>query len=155
MSDPVGVPRVEAELSAFTALLDPAIRGGIRLSDPYQMTQVREADADWPKGYGSIWGEPVVGGVYLHFTRDDLLLYVGMAVSLGNRLGDYFKHADFPSDKTCKIIDPELERLGACKVRVIKLDDRLKYLAPAIEWYLIEKLDPPINKQRKRKGAAS
>lgn len=150
MATPVLLDTVRERLAQFVDLLAPKHQALIQLSKPYQMRKLRDAMEDWPKKYEEIWGAPVIGGVYLHFNEDDELLYVGMAVCIGRRLNAYYKYMDYPRDQSCRIADEALEAKGASRVRVVKLNDELKFLIPALEWFLIEVLDPPLNKQRRR-----
>jgi hypothetical protein len=74
-------------------------------------------------------------------------LYVGKAALLGIRLGAYYKHTDIPRDTSCTVIDSRLADKGASGMRVVLLNNDLKFFAPALEWFLIHYLDPPLNTQ--------
>jgi len=138
---------VLGELESFKVNLVPeSLRGKIRLTSRYELFEGRHGKPHWPENYGKVWGNEGGTGVYLHFNADDLLLYVGKAVSIGGRLGAYFEYGD---QRACRIkYEPLKDSVG---VRAIVLDgEPLKFLTPSLEWYLIDKLDPPVNKQHKR-----
>ena len=143
------VADVENCLEEFKQFLAEGSRQKISLSKPYRFIDSKLGKPHWPANYATEWGE-VGPGVYFHFNEEDRLLYIGKAVSIGSRLGAYFKHTDLPSDTTCKIIDPQLEKYGSRAVRVVALPDELDFLAPSLEWFLIQRLPTPVNVQGKR-----
>lgn len=148
---------VEAALEEFRGLLNSSLQPKLKLTELYRVRSLgkaKEEDIHWPKQYEEVWGDPwgnkeVGAGVYLHFNEDDQALYVGKAVSLGDRLGAYFQHVDYPRDQACKVVDNKLDddNHKTCGVKVIPMPANLRLLTPALESFLIEKLNPPVNTQ--------
>ena len=70
-------------------------------------------------------------GVYLIFSANEELIYVGVAMyTFEKRI---WRH-------------PNLDELGACFIDTISFDDPYKPLAIALEWFLITRLKPKGNK---------
>ncbi|NUY04360.1 GIY-YIG nuclease family protein [Paraburkholderia youngii] len=80
-------------------------------------------------------------GVYFIFDRDDNLLYIGKADGLGARLGSHF---GWNTDRTAGRVKNQ-KLLAAHAVRTIGLPDESRFEAPAIEAFLIRRLDPTLN----------
>jgi hypothetical protein len=149
------VESVGKAIDEFKAkFLNELVSQKIQLTPVYRARSTRGEVVHWPDQYEVAWGRSATSGVYLHFNEDDLLLYVGKAASLGPRLACYYIHADYPRDRSCKVIDPRLEREGGSGIRVIPLDEELAFLAPALESYLIYHLDPPLNTQGRNRTIA-
>lgn len=89
----------------------------------------------------SSYPNAALAGVYLIFDRDDNLLYIGKSDGLGGRLGSHF---GWNSDRTAGRV--KNERLAdAHSVRTIGLPKESRFEAPAIEAFLIRRLDPDLN----------
>jgi hypothetical protein len=144
---PIPLETVRQTIGEFKELIDPAFRSQIDLTEVYRCRSMRGNQVHWPDFYDTAWGRNVAGGVYLHFDEDDNLLYVGKAVSIGARLACYYVHANYPHDRSCRVIDAQLEAAGGSGIRVIPLDGRVQFLTPALEWFLIFHLNPPLNTQ--------
>lgn len=144
----VSVSQIHTALDAFkSSLVAEPLRDSVQLSKPYELFEGPHGKADWPDVWGKVWGNFGNHGVYLHFDAVDSLLYVGKAVSLGGRLGNYF--GSVKGSAACHIKDPALK--DVVRVRAIVLDEEpLKFLVPSLEWYLIDRLSPPVNKQHKK-----
>jgi hypothetical protein len=128
------------------SLVPERFRDAVRLSKPYELFDGPHGPAHWPKTWGAVWEVDGNPGVYLHFDVNDQLIYVGKAVSLGQRLGCYFGYA---ADRSCEIKDSALA--NSVRVRAVVLEgDPLKFLVPALEWFLIDRLSPVVNRQHKR-----
>jgi hypothetical protein len=148
------MPAANIELSAvvnaideFKVILEPGIRSQIGLTDVYRVRQSRSGAAHWPANWEDAWGHLVKSGIYLHFNEDDALLYVGKAVSVPARLAAYYAYADRHRDKSCRVLHEGLAAAGGCGVRAIGLTDKLRFLGPSLEWFLIHHLNPPLNTQ--------
>lgn len=130
----------------FKRLIAPQFHSRIQLSDPYYMVDCPAQKAHWPPTpYGDVWSAGPWSGVYLIFDRNDQLLRVGKAVSIGTRLNFYFQGRD-----VCNVVYPPIAEKDAGIVRIVVLNDDgsgIHYLAPALEWLLISKLKPPCNDQ--------
>jgi len=145
---------IEAVLDEFRAIIAPEYRNQIRLTEPYYMREC-QGRQDWPKGYREVWNVDPLHGVYLIFDANERLLYVGTAVKVGKRLNEYFGYAE---DRTlCEVIDAWLKDKDARIVRAIILSDEapaIQSLAPALERFLIAKLDPEGNTHHRVKPVA-
>jgi hypothetical protein len=117
-------------LRDFQSLLAPAIP---------PLTVIAASDRTWtdeeyrqrrPKGFARM------RGVYLLFGPDERLLYVGLAM--------------WSFDKRVWSHDAEIDRRWT---DVIPFPDNLVCLAPALEFFLISRLDPPGNKTYRGYGA--
>jgi hypothetical protein len=137
---------VRSAVESFKSSMVPEkMRDQIQLTPQYELFDGPHGKRHWPRTYGEIWGNSGNTGVYLHFDANDSLLYVGKAVSIENRLGAYFK-----GKHECRIRDESLK--DSVRVRAVILDgETLKFFTPSLEWYLIDQLDPPVNKQHKKK----
>lgn len=140
------VEDVLAAIDVFRQLVAAELRNELKLTDLYRVRSGTCGLVHWPECYDKVWRtNQLAAGVYMHFNDEDQLLYVGKATSIGNRLAAYFKNANFPIDKTCTIIDPALH--ASIGVRSVLMNGKLRFLTPALECFLIETLNPPVNKQ--------
>jgi hypothetical protein len=110
----------------------------LTLTGPYVMA--RDFPQEYWPGHGPGEDHP---GVYLFFGDQDELLYVGSAVGLASRISQYFRRdargkAEPTSDKS----------LGVRYVYTVCLPPGLGHIAPGLERYLIEALQPPRNQRR-------
>ena len=142
----ISLDEVSRAIESFKSDVVPEhLRNEIRLTSQYELFDGPHGKRHWPQTYGEIWGNSGNTGVYLHFDANDSLLYVGKAVSIGSRLGAYFG-----GRSECRIKDDALK--DSVRLRAVILDgETLKFLTPSLEWYLIDRLDPPVNKQHKKK----
>lgn len=136
------LPAVQAAIAQFKLLLDPGARSQIALSELYRVRPVATAPKHWPLDYGEVWGNPVGGGVYLHFDEHDRLLYIGKAVCIGSRLANYYKKG---SGQACLVHHERLDEEGVIGTRIVKCSGDIQFLAPALEWYLIFHCPTPLN----------
>lgn len=144
---PIRLERILEVIETYKSTLVPAeLRDDIRLTSRYELFDGPHGEAHWPKVYGEVWGNLGSSGVYMHFDAADDLKYVGKAVSIGGRFGSYF---GFGEQRKCKIKDDALKDVVG--VRAVILEGvPLKFLTPSLEWYLIDQLAPPVNKQHKK-----
>ncbi len=77
-------------------------------------------------------------GVYFFTDADGHVLYVGKSSGLGRRIGTEYigKEGTLKGTKIA----------GAITLYTIPMEKDFGFMAPAIEEYLIEKIDPPNNK---------
>lgn len=152
---PSTVENVRLQLQEFKRFLAPDVAARLDLSNPYRVKSTEAAEAHRPTSYGKVFknsrGQPIDpnAGVYLHVNGAGHVRYVGMSVSIGSRLGNYFQYDE---DKTCKVIREDL--LDTVEVYVLPFDEEIDSLMPALETFLIERLDPPVNKRGRWKRAS-
>jgi hypothetical protein len=94
----------------------------------------------WPQTWPNADGR----GVYLVFDHELSLRYIGkasMRSSIGARLGTYFGYAE---DRSCKILHTGW-RVQPRFLVTVAVPDETPWEAPAIEEYLIKRLQPPDN----------
>ena len=104
--------------------------------EPYRLPD------DWRRSYFGAGHS----GVYLFVDADEQVQYVGKSREMGTRLGWYLKHQD-KSRETHEWKDPDT--FGSVSAIVfVKLENAFE--APALEDFLIGRLQPAINKQGKR-----
>ena len=101
----------------------------------------------------------LLGGVYALFNGDNLL-YIGLGSSRG---GGIYKDRGIsrrlmshvylrtPNTETGYMPRERWEKLGVNKVATIGFQQELNYLAPALEDYLIGKLNPEENSMKRSK----
>lgn len=142
---PIELAEVMRAINDFKLILDPGIRSEIELTPAYRVRQSGTEPAHWPANWEDAWGRVVKSGVYLHFNEDDALLYVGKAVSVPARLAAYYAYVDRYRDRSCRVLHEGLAAAGGCGVRAIGLTDKLRFLGPSLEWFLIHQLNPPLN----------
>lgn len=98
---------------------------------------------DWPKS----WYGADKAGVYLFFNENDELIYIGKASSnqnIGNRLGSHFKYNTKNNKQTWETVNFEENEIHYV-VTIPILENGHEFEAPAIEEYLISKLNPTSN----------
>lgn len=128
----VSLGDVESAISEFNREFPRPKVGSVVLSSPFRIID------DYK--FGS-FPNAASAGVYLVFDRDDNLLYIGKADGLGARLGSHF---GWSADRTAgRVKNSRL--VGAHAVRTIGLPDESRFEAPAIEAFLIRRLDPGLN----------
>ena len=101
-------------------------------------------DEDWPKTYPNADR----AGVYALFGQAGDLLRIGKAScdrKIGDRLGDYFGHGP---DGRYAVKDAYYA--GAKFIVTIPLDAGHEFEAPAVEEFLIGRLNPPLNSAGKK-----
>ena len=97
-------------------------------------------DQKWPES----WPNSPHAGVYALFCSDLRLAYIGkssMNSFLGARLSSYFGNAP---DKTCRIKGEW--RIQPRFLLTVAVPDSATWEAPALEEFLIQKLNPPLNR---------
>ena len=113
----------------------------LAISNPYHLRTNWESQ--WPGAEHC--------GVYVFLDENDRLLYIGKAscsATIGKRLGAYFGYAPGGGPETYN------DFYGAvCTVVTIELPPDHEFEAPAVEEFLIWKLDPPLNKNGRRSSA--
>lgn len=121
------------------------------ISEPYNLfpkeAKTIPTQLQWP----DTWPNSGKAGVYAIFSTDGSIVYIGkssMNSFLGARLSNYFGYA--PDKKSCMIkggdwsIHPEF-------IVTIGVPDSMTWEAPALEEYLIQQLNPELNKQGRTK----
>ncbi|MBX7046075.1 MAG: GIY-YIG nuclease family protein [Ignavibacteria bacterium] len=105
-------------------------------------SEIYKLSLDWLKAYPN----NELAAVYAFFDLENRLQYIGSTtVSIGARFKEYFK-----KDKTDRNKCIKLEKFNVVEsISTLGLIEDNKFLAPAIESYLIYKLNPPINKKLK------
>lgn len=104
--------------------------------DPFRLPE------DWKQTYFGSGS----AGVYLFLDAGDRVRYVGKSVEMGSRMGAYLMNRDKSRDHH-KWKDSD--SFGEVRAIVfVKLENSFE--APALEDYLIGRLQPPINKLGKR-----
>lgn len=91
----------------------------------------------WPK----TWPNADRPGVYLIFSKELELLYIGKAAVIGSRLGVYFQY-DHDGLRGCKVVHDW--SVPPALVVTVALGEAFE--APSLEEYLITELNPPDNK---------
>lgn len=128
---------VEAAIAEMNALYPRPAMPPISLSSPYDVS------TEFSKPYPNAGN----GGVYVLFSADEEVLYVGKAsVGLGSRLGAHFRRDTNNRDRGTSA---RLEFSEVAILRTISLPKGREFEAPAIEEFLIKKLIPPLNKNIK------
>lgn len=108
--------------------------------------QVYDLETDWPDRKYPGAGGP---GVYFVFRHDGALLYIGQVSfrhTIGYRFGQYFGYEK--STKKCRIKRADFKERGARYVAVIPLESGHCFLAPALEQFSLQRLEPPLNRNR-------
>ncbi len=113
----------------------------LELSNFYDLfpgTDEAECEDRWPNVYSP--------GVYLIFDVNKRVIYIGKASMnswFGARLGTYFK---LGPDKSCVVLDADKWNGDPRFVAVIPMQEDFRFEAPALEEFLITKLQPIDNK---------
>ena len=109
--------------------------------DLYPGTDDADCEYRWPNA----WPDVQSPGVYFIFDVNMQVLYIGKASMnnpLGSRLGTYFK---FGPNKSCVVQKREYWKGVPRFVSVIAMKPEFRFQAPALEEYLIGKLQPIDN----------
>jgi len=103
-------------------------------------SELYDLDIDWPNTYPN----NLSPGVYALLDENKDLYYVGSTiVAIGIRFKEYFS---YDSDKKC-IKSIEFKNISFLTTLCIAGDN--KFLAPALEYFMISKLQPAGNKNLK------
>ncbi len=129
-----GLEELRAALDQFNKKYPRPNMPELKVSDLYDL------DKDWAKSYPNA----TLPGIYVFFDKNKNLLYIGKVSRknvLGQRLSTYFGHDD---KNGWKLHEPhEWESYGYPRYIVtIPLPADRSFEAPAIEEYLIAKLNP-------------
>jgi hypothetical protein len=140
--------------SAMKALLEYSRSFHRQDLDALELSELYDLHPDPKNPRAPSWPAPFPNsdraGVYMFFDDKLNLLYVGKASmnnNLGNRVGAYFKYAD---DKTCLTRHEWSAPLKY--VATIAVPDNATFEAPALEEYLITRLNPPDNTHGRTDG---
>ena len=129
-----GLEKLKAVIDDFNKNYPRPSLPELKISDIYDL------DTDWTNSYPNA----SLPGIYVFFDRDGELLYIGKVSRknvLGKRLSAYFGHDDEGGWKLHK--PHEWEPYGFPKyICTIPLPADHSFEAPAIEEYLIAKLNP-------------
>lgn len=128
---------LEECLAKFRTLLAPeAVVPEFEISDRYDIK------SDWQKSLP----HAAEAGVYLIYSADETLLYIGKASAgstIGRRLDKYFKGADGQGVSRKNMKWTKEPRY----IRAVKVASDFKFFAPALEEFLIDRMQPPDNRQ--------
>jgi excinuclease UvrABC nuclease subunit len=88
-----------------------------------------------------VWGSANDAGVYIFFSSGEEILYIGHSMNIGQRLGKYFYIGENGSGK------PMVPNAINVKwVITIGVNSKYWFLAPSLEYFLIDKFQPQRNK---------
>jgi len=129
----VSIEKLVGELEKFNIEFPRPGIGKLELSEPVDVT---DQSTSWP--------HCTFPGVYILLNKNSEVLYVGKAscnTNLGYRLGAHFYANGTPKSDWLE---------GVTHVRTIPVDKNHSFEAPAIEEYLIQQLNPPLNVSGRR-----
>jgi len=113
----------------------------LELLGPYALSQDDTFVTDPKMRWDKQWPNSDRAGVYVIYSQDGTLLYIGKALHLGKRLANYFQY-EFPvtKDKRCRVI-PEWKPTPMY-VCTIAVPQKSRFEACALEEYLINESKP-------------
>ncbi|OYP56262.1 hypothetical protein CIK99_09720 [Prevotella sp. P5-92] len=97
----------------------------------------QEGEYGWP----APWHNGSSPGVYILLNSNKEVIYIGEAVTIGKRLGDYFCYDE---NNNCMI--REVSKKDSKFVVSFALEEEEHYMRFSLEQYLIGELNPPLNK---------
>lgn len=105
-------------------------------------SELYDLDLNWPDTYPY----NLLPGVYALLDENKDLYYFGSTlVAIGERFKKYF---GYDSNKKCL---KSMKYNNISFLTTVGFDDKIKYLIPALEYYLISKFNPPGNRNLKIK----
>ena len=110
----------------------------------YFLAKQESGDSSSENTWPARWPNAEKPGVYVLLDADGHLLYIGKADNLGVRLSSYFHHGP---NKTCRI-KHDWGPKPPCSLFTVPVAETFE--AYSLEQYLIEQLNPPINRLGKR-----
>ena len=97
----------------------------------------QEGEYGWPDP----WCNGPSPGVYILLNSNEEVIYIGEAVTIGKRLGDYFRYDE---NNNCMIKD--VSKKDSKYVVSFALTKEEQYMRYSLEQFLIGELNPPLNK---------
>jgi hypothetical protein len=110
----------------------------------------------WKKGWNWEGSVPYhnLGGVYALLGGNSEILYIGVATAKGRSLAKRIcSHVIRPDKKRGNgFYQPKPKWTAVNSISAVGLPKDYTYLAAALEVYLIERINPPMNKNKKTKS---
>lgn len=134
---------LEAALTKYRKYRHPGL-AELERSDLYALLP-EEGEPLATKCWDEVWPHSNRAGVYLIFTKNGELLYVGKASVIGHRLSSYFQYLHpRGTGNACEIIHSWSEP-GPMYIATVAVPDDSKFEAASLEEYLIKELRPSDN----------
>lgn len=138
--------KVKAVLKNYDQLYRNPNLPRLELSGLYSLHPERQGSIDTPYQWPGPYPNADYAGVYVIFSSDMKLIYVGVASNINSGVSRYFRYSA-DGNRCCELRDNwDIEPIY---IATIGIADKTFFEAYALEQYLIFEFKPPVNKQGK------